>query len=70
MTDYKTCPKGPHSKEEWVDGCHWDFCYDCRHWHYFFPGKTTKPKPKKRRARVKQPQTDLAGAGDNGRVEG
>lgn len=53
----KDCPKGPHSKEEWVEGSEWDFCYNCSHWHYLYPGSTTKPKPKKRAARKKQSQT-------------
>lgn len=44
--DLKDCPKGPHSKEEWVDGCEWDFCYTCIHWHYLFPKKVRKTRKK------------------------
>jgi len=53
--DVKVCPKGPHSKAEWQVGSFWDFCYECEHWHYLYPVSTTKPKPKKRAARKKQP---------------
>jgi len=66
----KECPKGPHSKEEWREGSYWDFCYNCLGWHYLYPGRTTKPKPKKRAARKKQPQTVLDDMVNDERVEG
>jgi hypothetical protein len=54
MIDYKTCPKGPHSKAEWLKrAASWDFCYHCHHWHYIYTTRGNKPKPKPR-AKVKK----------------